>query len=315
MNQASHLRHGLGYIKAVSGGVHIQSMELFRKLFAIAHFLPLDIFGLYQIRTPIVVINMVDEDISIGAIGLEALASTDPMPPPLDRQQLYEFFKVSEADNSIRVLDIDALPRPSTGDIELSARLRVVSLDSNPQFAALSYVWGDYSAPVKDILTIHLDDGRSAQVQITANCKDAIQAIGNKFGPLTIWIDAICINQEDEDEKASQILHLEDIYTWAEMVYVWLGPDTKASRKLFRWLSFASAYLHFTDVVALGKASTPTERLSQRRKLLLNIVVNFFRRLWTRQLASIDFWLTILTFWRGDFFKGTLYQLASLRSY
>lgn len=254
---------------------------------------------------------MADGDASINVIELKAVASTSPTLSPLNRRQLYEFYKVSEADHSMRVLDIDAIPQPFTSDIELSARLRVVSLDSSPRFAALSYVWGDYSVLAPDNLTIRLDDGRNAQIQITPNCREAIQTLGSKFGTITIWIDAVCINQEDVEEKASQILLMEDIYTRAEMVYVWLGADTEASRKTFRWLSLGAANLHFIDLVTLGKASTPSDKFSDSRTLLRNIVGNFCHRVWTRQLAFTYYWWTVLTFWKGHFFKSSLYQPVS----
>ncbi|KAI1395359.1 heterokaryon incompatibility protein-domain-containing protein [Hypoxylon fuscum] len=174
---------------------------------------------------------MADGDASINVIELKAVASTSPTLSPLNRRQLYEFYKVSEADHSMRVLDIDAIPQPFTSDIELSARLRVVSLDSSPRFAALSYVWGDYSVLAPDNLTIRLDDGRNAQIQITPNCREAIQTLGSKFGTITIWIDAVCINQEDVEEKASQILLMEDIYTRAEMVDASVNGMVRALRE------------------------------------------------------------------------------------
>jgi hypothetical protein len=41
-----------------------------------------------------------------------------------------------------------------------------------------------------------------------------------------LWADAICINQMDPVEKASQILHMGEIYSQAHRVVVWLGKDT-----------------------------------------------------------------------------------------
>lgn len=41
--------------------------------------------------------------------------------------------------------------------------------------------------------------------------------------PRILWIDAICINQEDLEERSEQVLRMEYIYEWAERVVVWLG--------------------------------------------------------------------------------------------
>jgi hypothetical protein len=46
---------------------------------------------------------------------------------------------------------------------------------------------------------------------------------------MTIWVDSICINQEDEVEKSCQIPLVATIYSRAESVIIWLGAGTKAS--------------------------------------------------------------------------------------
>ncbi|ORX96758.1 heterokaryon incompatibility protein-domain-containing protein [Clohesyomyces aquaticus] len=47
-----------------------------------------------------------------------------------------------------------------------------------------------------------------------------------KLGAFTIWVDAICINQDDADEKSHQIPLMGDIYSAAGTVYDWLRPGT-----------------------------------------------------------------------------------------
>ncbi|KAK8245475.1 heterokaryon incompatibility protein-domain-containing protein [Phyllosticta capitalensis] len=51
-----------------------------------------------------------------------------------------------------------------------------------------------------------------------------------------IWVDAICMNQDDEEEKKKQIPLMEEIYTWAECTYVWLGSGSVESDNAMRWL-------------------------------------------------------------------------------
>jgi Heterokaryon incompatibility protein (HET) len=47
-----------------------------------------------------------------------------------------------------------------------------------------------------------------------------------------LWIDAICVNQDDMDERAAYVLRMRDIYHDAKAVIVWLGPHTESVRDL-----------------------------------------------------------------------------------
>lgn len=43
------------------------------------------------------------------------------------------------------------------------------------------------------------------------------------------WIDAICINQEDNDEKAIHTRKMNIVYRSAKLVFVWLGKAENGS--------------------------------------------------------------------------------------
>jgi hypothetical protein len=47
--------------------------------------------------------------------------------------------------------------------------------------------------------------------------------------PRAVWIDAICINQADEDEKRKQIPPMGEIYGFADVVYCSLPPTVRQS--------------------------------------------------------------------------------------
>ncbi len=52
----------------------------------------------------------------------------------------------------------------------------------------------------------------------------------------TLWVDAVCINQDDVVEKNHQVHLMKDIYGGATRVLVWLGEerhDTRAVWELF----------------------------------------------------------------------------------
>jgi hypothetical protein len=121
----------------------------------------------------------------------------------------------------IRLLQL--LPKKTSGGHAIpEGRINVVSLDDRPQFTALSYVWGDSLDTVPFIL-----DGY--EFRVTRNLKSALEHLQLNDKSLVIWIDSICIDQENDLEKGHQIRMMEDIYRNATSVYVWLGPEADNS--------------------------------------------------------------------------------------
>ncbi|KAI1429220.1 heterokaryon incompatibility protein-domain-containing protein [Xylaria sp. FL1777] len=95
-------------------------------------------------------------------------------------------------------------------------------------FDSLSYCWG--SSP--DITHILLDpdyydsinrpwDGR--EFPVGRNVETALRRLRSETKPLRIWIDAVCINQEDIDERSGQVKIMRLIYSQATTVHIWLG--------------------------------------------------------------------------------------------
>ncbi|EGO60361.1 hypothetical protein NEUTE1DRAFT_143800 [Neurospora tetrasperma FGSC 2508] len=87
-------------------------------------------------------------------------------------------------------------------------------------YTALSYVWGD----PKVTSPIAVND---FPFQATHNLCAALRRIRKSNLPTTLWVDAICINQSDKDEKSSQVQLMTDIYHNASLVTVWLGESDK----------------------------------------------------------------------------------------
>ncbi|KAI1015049.1 hypothetical protein LB503_004022 [Fusarium chuoi] len=60
-------------------------------------------------------------------------------------------------------------------------------------------------------------------MSVRANLHAALLHLRDHFIERIIWIDAICINQEDNDEKGRQVQSMAEIYAKATRVIVWLG--------------------------------------------------------------------------------------------
>jgi hypothetical protein len=55
--------------------------------------------------------------------------------------------------------------------------------------------------------------------------------------PRVLWADAICINQEDNEEKMKQVEMMHDVYKNASQVLVWLGEAVEGTDKAFQWIA------------------------------------------------------------------------------
>jgi len=122
--------------------------------------------------------------------------------------------------------DYPRLPDPSSNirllQIKKGFRNRIsytmesVPLAANPKYDALSYNWGDVRK--KETISVN---GKT--MSITQNLNRALKAITSSGESRTLWIDQICIDQNNLEEKARQIPLMNSIYSRAENVLVWLG--------------------------------------------------------------------------------------------
>lgn len=95
--------------------------------------------------------------------------------------------------------------------------LSTVSTRDEPQYETLSYTWG---ASTKGA-SICID--RRYRIPVTDNLLLALRRLRHPSEPRTIWIDAICINQTDLQERSEQVAIMGEIYASARSVNVWLG--------------------------------------------------------------------------------------------
>lgn len=136
-----------------------------------------------------------------------------------DKQPNYSYKSLTQGDSSFRLL---ALESSDQVDGPVKARLRDANLSNKKDtFAALSYVWG---AP-GDRVTITLD---GADFFIQANLCRFLRQV-RRFGCSNIWLDAICVNQNNIPEREQQVGLMQRIYPQAEHVLVYLGEDADNS--------------------------------------------------------------------------------------
>ena len=128
--------------------------------------------------------------------------------------------------HAIRLLTLE----PGLGLDTISCRLEDASLDSAPSYEALSYAWGD---PIPRYHVVC----NGATVVIAPSLHRALWEFRELrlYGPF--WIDAICVNQADIEEKTQQVKMMRSVYEKAALVRIWLGPASNDTERAVILLS------------------------------------------------------------------------------
>ncbi|CAN9400499.1 unnamed protein product [Alternaria alternata] len=143
--------------------------------------------------------------------------------------------------------------------------------DVEGDYDAVSYTWG------KPVLTFPLfvdEDG--TQVNVTENLDRALRYLRYETRERTLWADAACINQKDNEDKAIQIPLMVQIFRGARRVMAWLDPggDTTVEQKGIRLL----------DRISRLSTTTRTDRSYKDFSTILRFLnLSWFNRLWIVQ--------------------------------
>jgi hypothetical protein len=91
------------------------------------------------------------------------------------------------------------------------------TFEEAPRYETLSYVWGTSKRNNKVVL----EDGKI--LCVTRPLKEALALVAQQCATGYLWIDQICIDQEDRDERGDQVKIMGQIYSSCSRVLVWLG--------------------------------------------------------------------------------------------
>lgn len=132
----------------------------------------------------------------------------------------FEYQKLRRSHREIRLLEL----LPSSHHLSKfrpACRIFHSSLNESLPFEALSYVWGDE----RDKRVVLVD---KRPFRVTRNLFDAMMSLGGGESKM-LWVDAICINQLDDEEKGWQVGLMGRLYEKAFAVPAWLGPPADDS--------------------------------------------------------------------------------------
>ena len=153
--------------------------------------------------------------------------------------------------------------------------------DFSGPYEALSYTWGN---PDRN----HYITWNDKAVGVTENLYSALVHLRLTDKPRYLWSDAICINQNDVDEKNSQVQQIIAIYKGADRVIAWLGTSADDSDFTMEGMKVFDDRANRRD---LFDRSHDAKCVQQLRRLYIaqSVLFNrpYFRRSWVRQEVSV----------------------------
>lgn len=138
------------------------------------------------------------------------------------------------------------LAPPESQDDPIHVHLEAFADDSHPEYETVSYVWGGENGDSTLSQPIFVGHHWDILFQ-TENCQNMLRSIRPARGIRLVWVDALCINQQNLQERASQVAKMRRIYEQCTRVIAYLGHDI---------VTTAKPYPTYRPLYELHKANT-----------------------------------------------------------
>lgn len=92
-------------------------------------------------------------------------------------------------------------------------------------YETISYCWGD-ATNRSTIVLQNENEKHLTTLSVPSSTADALRCVRLLDAPRTVWLDAVCINQNDNDERARQVAMMGDIYRKGSRNLVCLGQSS-----------------------------------------------------------------------------------------
>lgn len=145
-------------------------------------------------------------------------------------------------------------------------------------YEALSYVWGSPINP--KTIFINAIGSEKAMHEVTQNLYVALIHLRLTDKPRVLWIDAVCINQDDMIEKGRQVALMGKIYGLARSVAIWLGPEENDSAFALKIVEELGQY----EPLATDELLRTVKYGERELRAIYSLFARpWFERLWIRQ--------------------------------
>ncbi len=169
------------------------------------------------------------------------------------------------------------------GDMKLE--FGVTNLSSADPYIAISYEWGSDQI----VSTMERDDG--FQIGLTESATEIIKyVLGERRRKEWVWMDAICINQNNEVEKRHQVALMGEIYSSALQVLACIGPHSRGGDEALKFVPKVYKILKdfehsgYKDAMTIAQRLVDLDPRMTRWAALWSLLrSSFFERMWITQ--------------------------------
>jgi Heterokaryon incompatibility protein (HET) len=148
----------------------------------------------------------------------------------------------------------------------------------NHLYEALSYAWGGSDKPLfisikEHKLPVTANLHKEHKLPVTANLHTALSRLRDRSLTRIIWVDAVCIDQENPKERGDQVQLMAKIYSEANRVIVWLGEMADNSNDALEGIR----------VAAQQESTNSLNDKTLQRAILALLQRPWFRRIWVSE--------------------------------
>ncbi|KAI8716315.1 HET domain-containing protein [Fusarium sp. LHS14.1] len=192
----------------------------------------------------------------------------------------FQYRGLGERRQPIRLVTI--FPGCDRQPVSLQLHHTIMTQETPPIYEALSYVWGSSDDGVA-VSVAYSDDTYQSTLTVGQNLFIALQHLRRADKPRTMWIDAVCINQQDIAERSSQVRNMGNVYRLASRVVVWLGEAENDSDFIMSLVQDVGARMQREPdgwIQYLESQAYKSRAMHALHFLLLRL---WFKRVWIRQ--------------------------------
>jgi hypothetical protein len=206
---------------------------------------------------------------------MQSTTSSDSSLAAKNVEEKYQYTPLDRYDPIARIRILKLEPSLDAG-APLRFSMQTVELDAAVHtYDAISYAWG---APVFSKKGYSMSD--SSFIPITESLDTVLRKFRLPLVARSLWVDAVCINQSDDQDKAQQIPAMRRIYQGALQVLVWLGGDEE-EEKVIQFLCTVSRPIEMGIVREVENFATRFQRNLNSSPFHTSQEHGSFRRLWS----------------------------------